>query len=89
MQEKKFPQYLSSPYQILWFETDDLAIVMIFFLLALLFGHIFWLMVLVGPYIYTKIKKRYPRGFLRHILYFLGLIKMKGYPSYFEKEFTE
>jgi len=87
--KKKFPQYLSKPFQILWFESDDLVIMLIFFVFAITFGSLFWLVMFAAPYLYSKLKKRYPRGFFRHTLYFLGLIKLKGYPSYFEKEFQE
>jgi type IV conjugative transfer system protein TraL len=89
MQKKRFPQYLSSPFQVLWFETDELVIVVVFLIFALIFGYLFWLLLFVGPYLYTRLKKKYPRGFLRHVLYFIGLIRLKGYPSYFEKEFFE
>jgi type IV conjugative transfer system protein TraL len=89
MQKKRFPQYLSSPFQVLWFETDELVIVVVFLIFALIFGYLFWLLLFVGPYLYTRLKKKYPRGFLRHVLYFIGLIRIKGYPSYFEKEFFE
>jgi hypothetical protein len=36
--EKKMPQYLSSPYQLLWFEPDDLSIMVVGYLLAMVFG---------------------------------------------------
>lgn len=86
---KKFPRYLSSPFQVLWFETDEMAIILICFVLAMLFGYLFWGLLFVGPYYYGKLKKNYPRGFLKHTLYFIGLSSLKGYPSYFEKEFSE
>jgi len=89
MQKKRFPQYLSSPFQVLWFETDELIIAFAFLIFALIFGYLFWLLLFVGPYLYTRLKKKYPRGFLRHVLYFIGLIRIKGYPSYFEREFIE
>ena len=85
----KFPQYLSKPFQVLWFETDDLIIMLIFFVFAITFGNICWVLMFVAPYIYSKLKKKYPRGFFRHTLYFMGLINLKGYPSYFEREFHE
>ena len=84
-----FPQYLSAPFQVLWFEADELGIVMIFFVLAMIFGGLFWVLQVIGPWYYSSIKKRSPRGFLRHILYFVGVLELKGYPTYFEKEFCE
>lgn len=87
--EKRFPQYLSSPYQVLWFEADDLAIVFICFLLAMIFGYIFWIALFLVPYLYMKAKKKYPRGFLKHVLCFAGVVSFKGYPGFFEKNFNE
>ena len=89
MKSKRFPQYLSSPFQILWFETDDLAIIAVFFVLALLLGGLFWVALFVAPYLYSMVKRLYPRGYLRHVLYFVGLINMKPYPNYFDNNFLE
>lgn len=86
---KRFPRYLSAPFQVLWFETDELAIILMCFVLAMLFGSLFWIGLFAGPYYYGKLKKSYPRGFLKHTLYFIGLSSLKGYPTYFEKEFSE
>lgn len=84
-----FPQYLSKPYQILFFEPDDIAIIIASYLMAILFGRITWILLIIAPWGYAHVKRKYPRGFLRHGLYFLGLVEMNGYPSPFEKEFTE
>jgi len=43
----------------------------------------------VIPWVYSKAKRKYPRGFLKHCLWFAGLVKIKGYPEYFEKKFSE
>jgi hypothetical protein len=43
----------------------------------------------IFPVIYAKLKKRYPRGFMKHALYFIGFLELRGYPTFFEKEFTE
>jgi type IV conjugative transfer system protein TraL len=83
------PRYLHKPIQVLWWEADEFVIVMIFFTLALIFGYVFWLFLFAGPYIYTKFKRKYPRGFFKHLFWFSGVIKMKHYPSFFEKEFLE
>jgi type IV conjugative transfer system protein TraL len=87
--KRAFPQYLSAPFQILWYESDELALFMFILMLALLYGGIFWILLLAGPYLYSRIKRQKPRGFLCHLLYMAGIIRMKNYPSYFEKEFVE
>lgn len=90
MQKRKFPQYLSSPFQILFLEMDDLSIMFTFFFLAAIFRRMeFFGIALVAPYFSIKIKKKYPRGYLKHVMYFLGIIRFKGYPSSFEIHFLE
>lgn len=85
----KFPQYLSSPYQVLWFESDELLMILMFFVFSMVFSGWFFPLIIIVPWIYRKIKTKYPRGFLKHCLYFLGLISIKGYPNYFQEEFFE
>ena len=89
VEPRRFPQYLSSPFQILWFEADELGILVICFALALLFGDLFWLSLFAGPYLYSVLKRRYPRGYFKHLIYFMGLVKIEGYPSYFEESYEE
>ncbi|NVM20475.1 MAG: conjugal transfer protein TraL [Desulfobacterales bacterium] len=87
--ENYFPQYLASPLQVLWFETDEVATLLIFFIISSLFGGWSWLLFFVGPYFYLRLKKSYPKSFIRHSLYFLGLKTPRNYPSTFEKFFCE
>ena len=35
---RKFPQYLSRPFQVLWFEVDELAIFLFTLTVALIYG---------------------------------------------------
>jgi len=74
---------------VLWLESDELGIFFGMLTLALVFGSWFWPLVIVGPWFFSNMKKKYPRGFLKHLLYFIGLMEMKGYPSYFEEVFRE
>jgi hypothetical protein len=70
-------------------ESDEFAMVMLFFVFALIFGYIFWILMFVVPWLYFKSKKKYPRGFLKHFLYKMGLINFQGAPNFFEKKFNE
>jgi len=87
--KKKVPQYLSSPYQLLWFETDDLVVMIVFFVLALMFGGWLWVMMFVVPFIYGKVKHGYSRGFIKHLMYFSGLVSIKNYPGFWDSFFVE
>ncbi len=86
---KKFPSYLHLPFQILMFEVDEFAIFLIALALALAWGGIFYPLMILAPYSYSKAKKKNPRGFFRHLSYCAGFSKMEGYPTFFEKEFIE
>ena len=86
---KRFPQYLSSPIQVLWFEADELSIILLSFMIASIFKGWFWLLMIVAPFLYSRYKLRYPRGFLKHMLYLSGIKDLRAYPTAFHKEFLE
>jgi len=86
---KSFPQYLSKPFQVLWFEVDELVIFLFCLTATLLYGKWMWLVFPVAMYGYIRTKRNNPRGFLKHLLYIMGFVQMKGYPEYFQKEFHE
>lgn len=86
---RNFPQYLSRPFQVLWAELDELAIFLSLLTMALIYGGFAWFVFVVGQYFYSRMKRRRPRGFLKHVLYMCGFISMKNYPDYFQKEFHE
>lgn len=88
-QKVKVPQYLHKPYQVLFFEVDELLALVLVFVLALFFGGIFWVLIIPFVYLLSYLKKRFPRGYIRHLFYALGLIKLKNLPTYFENEFFE
>ncbi len=89
MKSHRFPQYLSAPYQVLWLEADELFVGFTFYLISLLFGAFFLIGIIIGPWAVGQIKRKYPRGFMKHCLYFIGLVEFKCYPSFFESEFFE
>ena len=84
---KQFPQYLSSPVQIFWFESDEASIIFMLFMFACIFGGIWWIGLFVFPYLYIRAKKYSNRGFFHHFLYKYGLISFKHYPISFENKF--
>lgn len=86
---KKFPQYLNAPLQLAWWEIDVVAVAVFSVYVGLFLRGPFYITMFLLPYLYSKFKKNYPRGFLRHLFYFIGLTEFKGYPSYFEKRFIE
>lgn len=85
----RFPQYLSSPIQVLWWEADELGVIFVCFTLAMIFGGPFWALLILGPMIYSRMKKKYPRGFLKHVLYFTGIRDLSPYPGPYVNRFFE
>lgn len=86
----RVPQYLSSPLQIYIFESDEVGLIAGIVGWIMIFGG--WLSVIslfAVPYLYRKTKLRYPKGFLKHLSYFLGLKDMAPYPGPFENLFHE
>jgi len=87
--QKKFPQYLSEPFQVLLFESDDIVLFLLSIVVAHATGGFFWLLPVLSPILSTKIKRNFPSGYGKHVLYFLGIVKIKGSPDAFVKEFSE
>ena len=83
------PQYLHRPSQILVFESDEFAVILVFVFLAFVLGGIFWLLVFLAPFAYIRLKQRYGRGFLYALIYAMGINILKGIPSFFEDEFNQ
>ena len=89
MEKVRFPQYLGAPPQLIWWESDELAVILLFVGLAIEFGGLFWVLPAAAVLGLPRLKRGYPKGFLRHVFYFLGLTRLQGYPEYWDKEFLE
>jgi len=88
--QAKFPETLDRPLQIIWWETDELAPLLVGLLLYLITDvWLFLILGYLGTRFYSKYKNRLPDGFLGHIAYALGLKNIPGYPSYLIDEFWE
>lgn len=86
---ERFPQYLSSPVQVLWWEADELAIVFLSLTLAMVFGGVTWAVLVFGPLLYSRAKRKHQRGFLKHLLWYLGIKDLRPYPGPFQNSFWE
>jgi len=84
------PQYLHRPFQFLWFESDELSVVIIFATVALILdSKLWWGIAVAVPMLYMRLKKSYPRGFLKHSLYALGVVQFRSYPDAAVTEYLE
>ena len=87
--KKRFPQYLTQPFMILSFEPDEQMITLTCVVVALTVWGWAVLLPFTVPYLYVKTKKKYPRGFIKHVFYILGFVRFEGYPTFHEREFLE
>jgi len=78
----KVPRYLHLPVQILWFDLEDIAVLIVMYVIWMLMDKFALLPIfIVAFYLFHKLKVSKPRGFLRHILYEFGFMKLDGYPT--------
>lgn len=87
--QERMPQYLHLPIQILWFDTNEIFIILIGYLTGLVFGGWAWLALVILPSIYIPYKRKQDRGFLPHQFYKSGFIELKGYPPPTAEKFHE
>jgi hypothetical protein len=86
----RVPRYLHLPVQIMWFDIEDVILIILCYSLWLILGN--WMtlpFVVLVPYWFIAIKEGMPRGFIAHLLYEYGFLKMDVYPSPHVTEFVE
>lgn len=86
----RVPRYLHKPIQILWFDVEDIALIVVMYVLWLVIDR-WWILpaVVLVPYWFRELKLRKPRGYLRHLLYQFGFERLRGYPPPASREFRE
>jgi hypothetical protein len=90
LDDNSFPQYLSAPLSVLWFDVDTFVLIIIFFTIAFIYkGWPFFLLAVIGPAFYSSFKKRYPKGFLTHLMVRAGIVQLKYFPSPYEDDYHE
>ena len=86
---ERFPQYLHMPYRILWFETDEVALLAGGYLVGNFITFKLLLALPVLFVLYRRQKRKRPRGFFKHLGYYLGFINFKHYPQAYIPRFGE
>lgn len=82
MERARVPRYLHLPMQILWFDLEDIGVILASYALWLVLDS-WWLLpfVVLVPWLFKTVKADKPRGFLRHLLFAYGMQKLEGYPG--------
>lgn len=85
----RFSIYLHRPLKIVWFDVHELALIAVFYILATLFGGVFWILLIVAPAILIPLSRSKPRGFLGHFLVLFGFFNLTHYPHPTQTEHHE
>ncbi|MFA6396629.1 MAG: type IV conjugative transfer system protein TraL [Sulfurimonas sp.] len=88
MEERYIPKYLNAQIQLLWWELDEMIVMITFVSLGIISGHTY-IGALVGFVImnaYSKITSKKQPGFFKHVLYSYGLWGKTNIPDYWVKE---
>lgn len=86
----RVPRYLHLPVQIMWFDIEDIVLMILCYTVWLVIGNGWTLpLVVLVPYWFISLKADMPRGYLQHLLYSYGFISMDVYPSPQAVEFVE
>jgi len=83
------PKHLHKPFRILWFESDELLLIFGGLILGIYITPIFFPILFGSAFVVRKMKTKFTRGFVRHLPYFLGLMRFRNYPSFFDSHFNE
>jgi len=91
MSEYRIPKFLHRPYQVLFLDSEDLGLIFFIFIVNFLFdiGKLGWILSVLGMYFLFRIKRNGPRGYLKHLGYYVGFVKFKMAPGRFETKFYE
>jgi|TARA_B100002003_G_scaffold252038_1_gene300791 hypothetical protein len=87
--QSRLPIYLHQPLQVLWFDAHEMAIIVIFYLGATIFGGVAYITLFLGPALLIPMKRRQARGWFGHLAYANGFFELKGYPLPTATKFNE
>ncbi len=87
MGDQKIPFYHNKPIMVLWWEADVFVMFLVALTLTMAISYLFLPLIVYGPMGFNRLKQENPRGYSTHLFYFIGQLKLKGYPGYFEQEF--
>lgn len=86
---KRIPIYLHLPQQILWFDVQELALIILFYIMAITFGGLAYFLIIIGPALTIPIKRKKPRGWISHQFLSFGYLQLSLYPVPTETKFQE
>jgi hypothetical protein len=87
--EERMPVYMHLPLQVLWFDTSEVTVIIVFYLAAMIFGGVMWYLLIIGPYALISFTRSQARGYIKHLMYVFGWTNIVGYPNPSAMRFCE
>lgn len=92
MNKKKVPKDINNPPTVLWFEIDEILIMLVSYVGMLFIGGKVWMWLGIGlvlTVLYMRLKRKKSKGFLKHLLYYALGLNLKLYPPGLIRKFRE
>lgn len=88
MEERYIPKYLNAQIQLLWWELDEIIVLLTFTSFGIISNHPFLGAGLgfIAMNIYTKLSTKKQPGFFKHTMYKYGMWGKPFIPEYWVKE---
>ena len=89
-EDVRLSKYLHKPWMLIFFEMQEWAIIVVSIFIAMIAQHLVWYLgIVVFPYVFIPILRKAERGVLAHTLSMGKFVKFTGYPPLFVREFHE
>jgi len=85
------PRYLDAQAKVIMWDMDEFAAFLLCFMLGI-FIHQIFIMILVGYMAAEGVayfKKGKSQGYMLHYMYWLGFVRIKGFPASYQRTFLE
>ena len=87
----KIPRYIDDPPTFLFWDVDEIAVICMCMVVGIITGELTKFIIggLIVSKTIGKLKKDRSDGYLQHILYWWGIMMLKGLPPSYKRSFIE
>ncbi len=87
----RIPRYIDDPPTILFWDLEEFVLLCIFVVIGFITGNLtqFGIIGMIVSKVVGKFKQDKSDGYFLHILYWWGIMPLKGLPSSYKRSFVE
>lgn len=87
----RIPRYIDDPPTILFWDVDEISVICICMVVGIITGELTKFIIggLIVSKLIGKMKSEKQDGFLQHLLYWWGIMPLKGLPPSYKRSFIE